>query len=114
MTLQQLKYVIALDDYRHFVTAAEKCFVSQPTLTLQIKKLETELGVALFDRSKHPIEPTPMGERLILKARQILHDVDEFNSLVSDDKKKTERRIPNWDYSDSGTLSSPLVSRRFY
>ena len=58
MTLQQLEYIVALDTHRHFVTAAEHCFVTQPTLTLQIKKLETEMDTIIFDRSKQPIVPT--------------------------------------------------------
>ena len=61
MTLQQLEYVIALDNYRHFVTAAEKCFVTQPTLTMQVKKLEDELGIKIFNRSKKPLTPTKAG-----------------------------------------------------
>ena len=52
MTLTQLEYIVALDTWRHFATAAEKCFVSQPTLSMQIQKLEEELGTRIFDRSK--------------------------------------------------------------
>ena len=58
MTLIQFEYILALNKYRHFVTAAEKCFVTQPTLSMQIQKLEDELGVQIFDRKKQPIEPT--------------------------------------------------------
>ena len=61
MTLQQLKYIQALNKHRHFVKAAESCFVAQPTLTLQVKKLEEEVGMVLFDRSAQPLEPTPFG-----------------------------------------------------
>ena len=50
ITLTQLEYIVAIDEYRHFATAAEKCFVTQPTLSMQIKKLEDELGVIIFDR----------------------------------------------------------------
>lgn len=82
MTLQQLEYVIALDNYRHFVTAAEKCLVTQPTLTMQVKKLEDEIGVKLFDRNKKPLMPTAAGEKIILKARQVLREVDEMKAFV--------------------------------
>ena len=58
MTLQQLQYVVALDEYRHYVTAAEHSFVSQPNLTMQVKKLEDEIGVKIFDRDKKPLQPT--------------------------------------------------------
>ena len=58
MTLQQLQYVVALDEYRHYVTAAEHSFVSQTNLTMQVKKLEDEIGVKIFDRDKKPLQPT--------------------------------------------------------
>lgn len=83
MTLQQLEYIVALDNHRHFVRAAENCYVTQPTLTLQIQKLEEEMGTLIFDRSKHPIEPTSLGEMFILKARQILRDAQQLKELVN-------------------------------
>ncbi|NIM34523.1 MAG: LysR family transcriptional regulator, partial [Hydrotalea flava] len=55
MTLVQLEYIVALDTHRHFSTAAAACFVTQPTLSMQIQKLEEELGVKIFDRSKQPV-----------------------------------------------------------
>ena len=54
MNIQQLEYIVALDDHRHFVSAADACHVTQPTLTMQLKKLEEEIGVQLFDRTKKP------------------------------------------------------------
>ncbi len=86
MTLQQLEYITALDTHRHFVNAAESCFVTQPTLTLQIKKLETEMGLQIFDRSKHPIEPTKTGLKVIESARQILREVNSLKSFVNMEK----------------------------
>ncbi|PIE79238.1 MAG: LysR family transcriptional regulator, partial [Candidatus Delongbacteria bacterium] len=67
-------------------TAAEKCFVAQPTLTLQVKKLEEQLGTVIFDRKKHPLTPTALGEKIILKARQILREAESLESIVSSDK----------------------------
>ncbi|MGD1847246.1 MAG: hydrogen peroxide-inducible genes activator [Salibacteraceae bacterium] len=90
MTIQQLNYVVALDTHRHFVKAAESCFVAQPTLTLQVKKLEQELGLTLFDRSVQPLVPTPMGELFVLKARQILRDVNSLMELVKSEKNDLE------------------------
>lgn len=90
MTIQQLQYVVALDNHRHFVKAAESCFVAQPTLTLQVKKLETEIGVAIFDRSSQPIVPTSMGERFIVKARYILKEVESLKELVNQDRNELE------------------------
>lgn len=87
MTIQQLEYIVALDNYRHFVTAADKCFVTQPTLTMQVKKLEDEIGIKIFDRSKKPLKPTKAGEKIITKAREILRDVSEMKDMVSNEKK---------------------------
>lgn len=78
MTIQQIKYVLALDTHRHFVKAAESCFVTQSTLTIQVKKLEDEIGCALFDRSVQPLVPTPMGELFIGKVRRIDQDIKEL------------------------------------
>ncbi|WP_116105274.1 hydrogen peroxide-inducible genes activator [Lewinella sp. IMCC34191] len=83
MTLQQLRYVIALDEQRHFGKAARACFVAQPTLTLQIKKLEDELGVVLFDRSTNPIQPTLVGHRIVAHARVVLEEVNNLEMVVA-------------------------------
>ncbi len=85
MTLQQLEYVLALDTYRHFVTAAEKCFVTQPTITIQVKKLEDEIGFSIFDKSKSPFVPTELGLRFITKVKTILSEVAELKNMVSDE-----------------------------
>ena len=77
MTITQLHYLIAVDNHRHFARAAEACFVTQPTLSMQIQKLEEELGVLLFDRSKHPVRPTSIGERIIKQARTVVHETDQ-------------------------------------
>jgi LysR family hydrogen peroxide-inducible transcriptional activator len=87
MTLQQLQYVVALDAHRHFVKAAESCFVAQPTLTLQVKKLEDELGIILFDRTAQPLKPTVMGIEFISRAREILRNVASLKELVSQEKE---------------------------
>ncbi|MEL6922413.1 MAG: hydrogen peroxide-inducible genes activator [Bacteroidota bacterium] len=92
MTLQQLQYIIALDQHRHFVKAAKSCFVAQPTLTLQVKKLEEEINAQLFDRSKHPVEPTPLGEQFIAQAREILAGFDELKAMVSQERETVEGR----------------------
>ena len=86
MTLQQLEYIVALDNYRHFVTAAEKSHVSQPNLTMQVKKFEDEIGIKLFDRKKKPLEPTPAGIEVIEKIRLILGNVDQLKNFISNEK----------------------------
>jgi len=83
MTLQQLEYVIALNTYRHFVTAAKKCFVTQPTITIQVKKLEDEIGFSIFDKSKSPFKPTDLGVMFINKAEVIIREVGELKNMVS-------------------------------
>lgn len=75
MNIQQLEYILAVDSHRHFETAADKCNVTQPTLSMMIRKLEDELGIRIFDRSKQPVEPTSEGKEIILRARQIMADV---------------------------------------
>lgn len=82
MTLTQLKYIVAVDKYRHFATAAEKSFVTQPTLSMQIHKLEDELGVVLFDRSKSPVIPTEIGEKVLHQARIVLKDARHLTDIV--------------------------------
>jgi LysR family transcriptional regulator, hydrogen peroxide-inducible genes activator len=72
MTFVQLEYIIAVDTWRHFAEAASHCFVTQPTLSMQIQKLEEELEVKLFDRSKQPVVPTETGAEIIEQARKIL------------------------------------------
>jgi len=86
MTLVQLEYVVAVDTYRHFAMAAEKCFVTQPTLSMQIQKLEEELGVKLFDRSKQPVVPTGVGEEIIQQARLLLSQAQVIKQIISDKK----------------------------
>jgi LysR family transcriptional regulator, hydrogen peroxide-inducible genes activator len=83
MNLQQLEYIIAVDTHRHFVTASEKCFVTQATLSMMIKKLEEELDAKIFDRSKHPVIPTEVGSRVIAQAKVILAETARLKEIVS-------------------------------
>ncbi len=87
MNLQQLEYIIALDKYRHFVTAAENTFVTQATLSMMVKKLEEELGVVLFDRSKHPIIPTEAGKMVIDQAKVILRESQRLKEQILESKE---------------------------
>ncbi len=88
MTLIQLEYVIAVDTYRSFVVAAKKCFVTQPTLSMQIQKLEETLGIKLFDRSKQPVIPTEIGIEIIDQARIILTENQKIKEIINDRKKE--------------------------
>lgn len=84
ISLIQIQYLIALDDHRNFIKAADASFVTQPTLSMQIKKLEEELGVMLFDRSKQPIEPTRIGVKIIAQARQILQETAHIENILKE------------------------------
>lgn len=86
MTLQQLEYIVAVDKYRHFVRAAESCGVTQSTLSSLIQKLETELDATIFDRTQHPVAPTPIGEDIIRQARVILYNASQMGELVASHK----------------------------
>ncbi|GAB2774487.1 hydrogen peroxide-inducible genes activator [Rhabdobacter roseus] len=82
MNIQQLEYIVALDQHRHFVQAAEHCFVTQPTLSMMIKKLEEELNVKIFDRTKQPIVPTAIGRQLIDQARVLLREARRLEEMA--------------------------------
>jgi LysR family hydrogen peroxide-inducible transcriptional activator len=82
MTFVQLEYVVAVDVCRHFAMAAGRCFVTQPTLSMQIQKLEEELGVKIFDRSKQPVVPTEAGMEIIEQARKILSEKNVIQEIV--------------------------------
>lgn len=82
MTFTQLEYVVAVADSRQFAKAATQCFVTQPTLSMQLQKLEEELGIRIFDRHKQPVVPTEGGEELIAQARKILAERDAVFDLV--------------------------------
>jgi LysR family hydrogen peroxide-inducible transcriptional activator len=82
MNLRDLKYIIAVAETRHFGRAAERCFVSQPTLSGQIKKLEHELGVTIFERTKRSVELTPIGEEIVDHARRMMEQADAIEQLA--------------------------------
>ncbi len=88
MTLIQFEYIIAVDNYRHFGKAAESCFVTQPTLSMQIQKLEDQLGVLIFDRNKQPVVPTELGKRIIEQARMVVSDAKKVQEMVDDEKNE--------------------------
>jgi len=86
VNIQQLEYVVALDTYRHFVTAASHCHVTQPALSMQVQNLEKELNLLLFDRKKTPLEPTPAGTKVVAQARQILREIQLLKDSVRDER----------------------------
>ena len=83
MTLTELKYIVTLAQERHFGRAAEKCFVSQPTLSVAIKKLESELDIAIFERSKSSVTVTPLGVRIVTQAQRVLEEARTIRELAT-------------------------------
>ncbi len=86
MTITQLKYVLAVAEYKNFTLAAEKCFVTQPTLSMQIQKVEEELDVQLFDRSKKPIQLTEIGQKIVNQSKNIVNEADRIQDIVDQQK----------------------------
>lgn len=82
MTLTELRYIVTLAQEQHFGHAAERCFVSQPTLSIAVKKLEDELGVALFERSKSAVRVTPVGEKVVRQAQTVLEQAEAIRELA--------------------------------
>lgn len=82
MTLTQLEYAVAVDTYRHFAKAAAACFITQPTLSMQLHKLEQELGIKIFDRSKQPVVTTAAGTEVIAHAKRIIEERDNLNDFL--------------------------------
>lgn len=93
MTLTQLNYIVAVDKFRNFGQAAQHCKVTQPTLSMQIHKLEEEIGVVFFDRSEQPIKTTKAGEALIRQAKVILKEAHKFDEMVLEEKDETRGEL---------------------
>jgi|TARA_B110000902_G_scaffold212427_1_gene243556 LysR family hydrogen peroxide-inducible transcriptional activator len=86
MTITQLKYVLAVAEHQNFTKAAAHVFVTQPTLSMQIQKLEEELSILIFDRSKKPIELTEVGEKIVNQARNIVNESERMQDVVDQEK----------------------------
>ncbi len=86
MTITQLQYVLAVAEHKNFTLAAEKCFVTQPTLSMQIQKIEEELNVQIFDRSKKPIQLTDIGQKIVNQAKKIVIEADRIKDIVEHQK----------------------------
>jgi LysR family hydrogen peroxide-inducible transcriptional activator len=86
MTITQLQYVLAVAEHRNFTLAAEKCFVTQPTLSMQIQKIEEELKIKIFDRTKKPIQLTDIGEKIVAQAKNIVIEADRIKDIVEHQK----------------------------
>ena len=99
MTLQQLRYIVAISDFRHFGKAAEACGLTQSTLSLMVRKMEEELDVRLFDRNAHPVTPTAIGRKVIDRAKLALYHAEQIREITRSEKS-----------SLSGPLKIALIS----
>lgn len=113
MTLTQLEYAVAVAKYRHFGKAAKASFVTQPTLSMQIQKLEDQLGVTLFDRSRSPILVTSEGERVIEQARVVLHEARRLVDIVGQAKGELSGPFRLGVIPTLSTYILPLFVRKF-
>jgi LysR family transcriptional regulator, hydrogen peroxide-inducible genes activator len=93
MTISQLNYIIALDTYKNFVAAAEYCHISQPALSMQIQKLESDLGVKIFDRSSTPVQTTPLGKKIIKQAKITLSEAKKINEIIFNEINELEGEL---------------------
>jgi LysR family hydrogen peroxide-inducible transcriptional activator len=93
MTFTQLEYILAIDTHRHFARAAEACFVTQPTLSMQVHKLEETLGVKIFDRSRSPVVPTEAGKEILNQAKKILLEKSRIGEIISGRKGLLEGEL---------------------
>lgn len=113
MTLTQLSYIVAVDKFKNFGVAAESCKITQPTLSMQIHKLEEQLGVLFFDRSQQPIKTTKIGEALIKQARVILNEAQRFQDIIHDDKGVAKGEIEIGVIPTLAPYLLPLFIRKF-
>ncbi len=88
LTLTQIRYVLAVDQFKNFQKAADDCHVTQPTLSMQIQKLEDSLDVMIFDRSKKPVRSTPLGAQLILQLRKIIQEVEVLETIIMNERSE--------------------------
>lgn len=111
MTLQELRFLVALATEKHFHNAAKKCHVSQPTLSIAIKKLENELGVALFERHKNSVRVTNVGEDVVMRAKRVLNEVDILKEVSATNKNQLNSVVKlGAIYTVGPYLLPPLIS----
>lgn len=113
MNIQQLEYAVAVGKHRNFTKAADVCCVTQPTLSMMLGKLEDELGVRLFDRSKSPIRATPVGEKILQQAQQILREVARLKEIVQEEKGEVEGHLHIGIIPTLAPYLLPLFLRHF-
>ncbi|MGM0582408.1 MAG: LysR substrate-binding domain-containing protein [Bacteroidota bacterium] len=112
-TISQLEYIIALDTYRHFGKAADNCFITQPTLSMQINKLEDNLGVKIFDRSRQPVVPTELGSLILEQARRVVNEAKKMEEIIEDQKKEVSGALKIGVIPTIAPYLLPLFAKSF-
>ncbi len=110
MTLQQLEYILAVDQFSHFARAAEYCRVTQPTLSAMIQKLEEELDTRIFDRSQQPVCPTPVGIHIIEQAQNILVQANRIKNIIEEEKHSLTGTFKLGIFHRSSLPPAPFLS----
>lgn len=113
MTLTQLSYIVAVEKFKNFGQAAESCRVTQPTLSMQIQKLEEQIGVQIFDRSQQPVRTTKIGELLVHQARVILNESQRFSDIINDDKGEVKGEVTIGVIPTLAPYLIPLFLKKF-
>jgi LysR family hydrogen peroxide-inducible transcriptional activator len=113
MNFQQLQYILALAEEGQFVKAAEKCFVSQPTLSAMVRKLEEELGVLIFDRQSSPVKLTPIGAEIVNQAGVVLAEAERLNEIVRSSKNEVSGTLRVGIIPTVAPFLLPLFLRQF-
>ena len=113
MTLTQLTYIVAVDKFKNFGLAADSCHVTQPTLSMQIQKLEEELGVILFDRGSQPIKTTKVGSDLVAQARAVLNESQKFYDLAKEDQGEVKGEVTLGIIPTLAPYLLPLFLKKF-
>ena len=109
MTLQQLKYIVAIDKFRNFAKAADACEISQPTLSAMLAKLEEELDVRIFERNNKNVKPTVVGEKLLAQAKKVVMEADRIEEIAAEEKNSLTGKLA----LSIGTTIAPYILPQF-
>lgn len=109
MTLQQLKYIVAIDKFRNFAKAADACEISQPTLSAMLAKLEDELDVRIFERNNKNVKPTVVGEKLLAQAKKVVMEAGRIEEIAAEEKNSLTGKLT----LSIGTTIAPYILPQF-
>lgn len=109
MTLQQLKYIVAIDKFRNFAKAADACEISQPTLSAMLAKLEDELDVRIFERNNKIVKPTVVGEKLLAQAKKVVMEAGRIEEIAAEEKNSLTGKLT----LSIGTTIAPYILPQF-